>query len=281
MNPPDRTSALRPGTLPPGPNASTGLAPGLRSAFDVGDSGTAYSATLNRPAAVNRPRWTRRRIAGAVLLAVLLVAAVVIVLQVGLLDAAEAAVLALCDAGPLVFCVAMAVLPALGFPLMAFTLAAGPVFAPTLGAGPVILWSIAAVVANLLLSYWLSHRAVRPLTLRLLAWFDIPLPNVIAIGAWETTLLVRLAPGVPFWLQSYVLGVLRMPLLPYLVVSTGVIAGYLVVLVYGGQALMQGQGRIALIAAAGLGVLAAIFQLARRHLARRKAVIALQPIPAK
>jgi uncharacterized membrane protein YdjX (TVP38/TMEM64 family) len=223
----------------------------------------------------------RRRAVGALLLAVLLVATVAVVLQVGLLDAAEAVVLALRDAGPAVFFVAMAVLPALGFPLMAFTLSAGPVFAPAFGAGPVILACVAAVIANLLLSYWLAHRAVRPLTLRLLAWFDIQLPDVAAVGAWETTLLVRLMPGPPFWLQSYLLGVLRMPLLPYLVVSTGVIAGYLVVLVYGGTALMQGQGRMALLAAAGLGTLAAIVQLARRLLTRRKAVIAPAPIPAK
>jgi len=233
------------------------------------------------PAAPNRQIRNRRRLVGGVLLAGLLVGLTVLVIRVGVLEAAETAVLALRDAGPAVFFVAMAVLPAAGFPLMAFTLAAGPVFGPTLGPGVVILWSVAAVVANLLLTYWLAHRALRPLTIRLLNYFDIRLPEGLTVGTWETTLLVRLTPGPPFWLQSYLLGVLRMPLLPYLVVSTGVVAGYLVVLVYGGQALMEGQGRIALLAVAGLGVLAAIFQLARRQMARRKADATLQPASPK
>ncbi|HWA27338.1 MAG TPA: VTT domain-containing protein [Lacunisphaera sp.] len=232
------------------------------------------------PPATDRAVRNRRRLLGA-LLAVLLAGLAVLVGRGGVLQAAETAVLALREAGPAVFFLAMAVLPAAGFPLMPFTLAAGPVFGPLLGPGTVILCCVAAVVANLLLTYWLAARALRPLTIRVLDYFAIRLPADLTVGTWELTLLVRLTPGPPFWLQSYLLGVLRMPLLPYLVISTGVIAGYLVVLVYGGQALMQGQGRTALLAAAGLGVLAAMFQLARRLVARRKPLPPAHALSAK
>ena len=43
------------------------------------------------------------------------------------------------EAGPWPFFIAMAVLPAVGFPLSPFALAAGPVFGPTLGVGKAIL----------------------------------------------------------------------------------------------------------------------------------------------
>lgn len=51
MNPPDRACMLRPGTVNPPRDASTGLAPGRRSDFDVGDSRAAYSAVMEFPAA--------------------------------------------------------------------------------------------------------------------------------------------------------------------------------------------------------------------------------------
>jgi uncharacterized membrane protein YdjX (TVP38/TMEM64 family) len=181
----------------------------------------------------------------------------------------DAAVLSLREAGPLIFFVAMALLPAAGFPLLAFTLAAGPVFGPVLGAGWVIAWSLAAVVVNLLLTYWLANRALRPLVSRLLAWCGFPLPDKTTDGAWQLTLIVRLTPGPPFWAQSYLLGLLRVPLVPYLLVSTLVMAGYIVAVVCGGAAITQGNGRLAFAAIAGLAVLVAALHLWRRQVLRR------------
>ena len=180
-------------------------------------------------------------------------------------------VLGLREAGPAAFFVAMAVLPAVGFPLMAFTLAAGPVFGPALGVGWVIFWSLAAVVGNLLLTYWLANRALRPLVSRLLTYFEFPLPDVTVAGAWQIALIVRLTPGPPFWAQSYLLGLIRVPLVPYLIVSTSVMAGYIVALVCGGVALANGNGRLAFVAAGILVVAVAALQLWRKRTARKRA----------
>lgn len=221
-------------------------------------------------------RWTKRRLLLAASLAVLIAGVVFVVWKTGLMEAADAAVLGLREAGPAVFFVAMALLPAVGFPLLAFTLAAGPVFGPTLGAGWVIAWSLTAVVANLLLTYWLSNRALRPLVSRVLTYFEIRLPESSAGGAWQMTLIVRLAPGPPFWVQSYLLGLIRVPLVPYLVVSTAVIAGYIVALVFGGEALAKGSGRLAVAALGILVVSVVTLQLLRQRTARRRAAAAAE-----
>jgi uncharacterized membrane protein YdjX (TVP38/TMEM64 family) len=216
-----------------------------------------------------RRHLTKRRLALAAVLTVLAGALAVVILKTGLMDTFNAVILRLREAGPVVFFVAMALLPAAGFPLLAFTLAAGPVFGPTLGVGWVIMWSLAAVIVNLLLTYWLANRAFRPLVTRLLAYFDFRLPDNLAGSAWQLSLIVRLTPGPPFWVQSYLLGLVRVPLVPYLTVSTGVVAGYLVALIWGGEAIVSGNGRLAFAAVGVLAVSIAGLQLLRKRTARK------------
>jgi uncharacterized membrane protein YdjX (TVP38/TMEM64 family) len=218
-----------------------------------------------------RRYWTKRRLlltAGGAILAVTLV---LVAMKLGLRTALHEVVLGLREAGPLVFFVAMAVLPAVGFPMMFFTLSAGSVFAPEFGTGWVIAWSLTAVVVNLLLTYWLADRALRPLMSRLMAWLDFRLPRVPAGGAWPLTVIVRLTPGPPYWAQSYLLGLMRVPLVPYFTVSVLVMAGYIVALVYGGEAITEGKGGQAVAAAGLLAVVIAVLQLFRRRTLRRQA----------
>lgn len=226
-----------------------------------------------------RRRWTKKHLGLAAALAVLAAVLVGLALKLGVRDVVAAAVLRLRELGPVPFFVAMALLPAVGFPLLAFTLAAGPVFGPVLGAGWVVVWSLAAVVVNLLLTYWLANRALRPLVSRLLAYFEFQLPESPAASAWQLALIVRLTPGPPFWVQSYLLGLIRVPLAPYLVVSTLVIAGYIVALVFGGEAIASGNGRLAFAAVGVLVVSIAVLQLLRQRAARRAADLA--SLPAK
>ncbi len=226
-----------------------------------------------------RWRWKKKHTALAASLLTLIVVVLVAARQAGVRHAIDGVIVGLRDAGPEVFFVAMALLPAAGFPMLAFTLAAGPVFGPVLGPGWVIGWSLAAVVANLLLTHWLTQRALRPLIVRLLDFFEIRLPVGAADGAWQTALIVRLTPGPPFWVQSYLLGLLRVPLAPYLVVSTLVMSGYIVALVCGGDAIAEGNGRMALAAAGLLVVSVAVLQLLRKRTARRRALAAPAPVP--
>ena len=84
------------------------------------------------------------------------------------------------------------------------------------------------------------------------------------------TLITRLAPGPPYWVQSYLLGLIRVPLVPYLVVSLLVMAGYLVALVLGGEAVSQGNGRLGFVAVGVLVIFVAALQLLRKRSERRR-----------
>ena len=174
-------------------------------------------------------------------------------------------------AGPGPFFIAMAVLPIFGFPLSPFTFAAGPVFGPTMGAGPVVACAILATMVNVALSYWVAARALRPLMERLMKWLGYSLPQMPAGTAWKAALLVRIVPGTPFFLQSYLLGLARVPFGVYMVVSTLVPTAYIVGTILAGDALMRGDkgalavaGGVFLLAVVGLQRLRKKLQAARR-----------------
>lgn len=224
--------------------------------------------------AVERRRLRFRRLSLVLVLASMAVAAVLAARSGGPKALWIALEGTLREAGPFVFFAAMAVLPAAGFPLMPFTLIAGPVFGPQLGVGPTILCAVAAVAANVALSYWLAAGVLRTWVLRLAAWLGYRLPAMPAGTAWQLVTVVRLAPGLPFWMQSYLLGVIRAPFVAYLTLSTLIPALYIAMTIAGGDALMRGRGRTALLAFAGLGFVAAVVHLLRN---RRAAVRATDP----
>ncbi|HWA88322.1 MAG TPA: VTT domain-containing protein [Opitutus sp.] len=172
-------------------------------------------------------------------------------------------------AGPLVFFSAMALLPLAGFPLAPFTLTAGPVFGPALGLGAVVLWSFVAVTVNVALSYWIATSALRPAISSLLRRLGWELPRVDSRSAWLLALVVRIVPGPPFFLQSYLLGLARVPFRVYLIVSTLVPFGYIACVVVLGDALARGNLRAALEAVALMTVIGGVIHQLRRRLAPR------------
>jgi len=213
-----------------------------------------------------------------VLLAVALVAAGVVVARWGeMRSALEAGVHYLRAKGPFLFFAGMALLPAVGFPLMPFTFAAGPVFGPTIGVANVIACAIGAVIANVALTYWLAAQALRPLVSRLAGLLGYRLPESGARTAWQVTTIVRLAPGLPFFMQSYLLGLVRTPFAVYMTVSTLVPAGYLVAVILFGDALWTGKAQNIALAASLLGIVAGIIHLLRKHQAAMTRKIGIPP----
>ena len=190
------------------------------------------------------------------------------------------------EAGPGVFFVAMALLPLAGFPLAPFTLAAGPVFGPRMGAPAVIVCAVAAVAVNVALSYWISAKALRPLMSRLLGRFGWKLPEAPVKSALELTLLLRVVPGTPFFVQSYLLGLARVPFGLYLAISVGVPTAYIAATILAGDALGRGDhGRLAtagaLCAVAGAGLHYLRKRLTRRLRERRAAAARLAGMSAR
>ena len=179
------------------------------------------------------------------------------------------------DMGPLAFFTAMAVLPAVGFPLMAFCLTAGPAFGAQLGLGGILLGAAGAVLVNILLTYWLARVALRPLLELVMGRLGYKIPVVEESAQFEVTMLVRLTPGPPFFVQSYLLGLAKIPFriyfLPSLLIPMVNITGVVIF----GDALAHGKGRWALLGLSLVGAGALGVHLMRKHFAKRKAAAAV------
>ena len=158
------------------------------------------------------------------------------------------------EAGPWVFFSAMAILPAVGAPMAAFTIPAGQAFGAQLGLGVVIGISLAVIAVNLALGYWVARYALRPVLAGLLKRYGYAVPRVTPENALRIALLVRLTPGPPYVLQAWILGVAELPFRMYMIVSWLAMVPWALGGIILGQGLFNGNFGLALM---GLGVLVA------------------------
>jgi uncharacterized membrane protein YdjX (TVP38/TMEM64 family) len=184
--------------------------------------------------------------------------------------AIEAGVAVLRDAGPFAFFAAMVVLPAFGCPISIFYLTAASAFAERLGMAGVLAAAGVAVFLNISLTYWLARYALRPWLEQMISRTKYKIPVVPADEGAEITLLLRITPGTPFFVQSYLLGLAGVSFRTYLwiswVVSIAFGAGFIVF----GDAILHGKARLAII---GISVIVAVslaVHLLRRHYGNKK-----------
>lgn len=174
-------------------------------------------------------------------------------------------------AGPVVFFAAMALLPSLGMPILSFNLTAGPAFGEQLGRPLTVALALLAVTFNFTLTYFLARRALRPFLHRWLTRAGYRIPVVEGGDAVSLVAILRLTPGVPFFAQNYLSGLAEVPVGKYLLTSILIAWPSNAAFVVFGDALLHGQGKLALGAVSALVVIAAVTHLARRHLQRRRA----------
>ena len=161
------------------------------------------------------------------------------------------------DLGPWVFFSAMTVMPALGIPMLAFTIPAGEAFAPQLGMPTVIAVALVVIALNLALSYWLARYALRPLLTRLLTRYGYTVPRVTRENALSILLVVRLTPGPPYAFQCFLLGIAETPFRLYMIISWLAMLPYALAAIILGQGLRNGNFKT-IIAAVGVVVVASI-----------------------
>ncbi len=178
------------------------------------------------------------------------------------------------DAGPWMFFGAMAVLPAVGFPMSPFTLSAGPVFGPVMGLGGVITAAFAAIAVNVMIGYALARWAMHPLLEKVVVRLGYRLPRVPADQFWDWTILLRVTPGPPFFVQHLLLGLAHVPVRIYLIASLAVAWAYTVGIIVFGDALMQGKGGRVLFGVMCVVMVGVGVKLVRKHLARKRAAMA-------
>jgi uncharacterized membrane protein YdjX (TVP38/TMEM64 family) len=166
------------------------------------------------------------------------------------------------EAGPVPFFLALAILPALGFPTTPFYLIAGATFSLPVALGG----SFLALAANLVLCYLVATGPLRRSLLRLLARFDYRLPDLGRRRSWRFLLMVKFMPGVPAFVKNYLLGLAGVPFALYFGVSIAITGIYLTSFVVLGESVLDRDPRQAALA---LGVLV-IFALVIWWYKRRK-----------
>jgi uncharacterized membrane protein YdjX (TVP38/TMEM64 family) len=174
--------------------------------------------------------------------------------------------------GPWVFFTAMALLPAVGAPLMAFSLTAGRAFGAQMGMGWVVVAALAAITVNILLTYWLARWVLRPWIARLVTRLGYKLPQLDKADLTDLIVIVRVTPGPPFFAQNYLLGLADAPFGRYMAISCLVIWAYAAAAIVFGDALLSGRGKTAIGAIGLFAALVAASHLVRHHFGKRKKV---------
>jgi len=186
-------------------------------------------------------------------------------------ESIDAGIAVLRDAGPWVFFTAFAILPALGFPVSVFYFTAGSAFTERLGLGGVIAATGLAQLVNISLAYWLARYAIRPWLEQMIGRSKYKIPVVAAAEHAEVTLLVRVTPGPPYFVQGYLLGLAEIRFRTYLLISWLVAMAYATGFIIFGDAILHGKGRLAFIGLSALVAVVLIVHLLRRHYGKKRA----------
>ena len=174
------------------------------------------------------------------------------------------------SAGPLTFFSAMALLPAFGFPIIVFNLTAGSAFGEQMGLAGVIAAAGLAIAVNLALTYWLARFGLRPWIEQLISRTKYKIPQVMAAEQAEITLLLRITPGPPYFLQSYLLGLAGVRFATYMWISWVIATAYATAFIVFGDAILHGKGKVAFIGLSVLVALALGIHLFRRHYGKKR-----------
>lgn len=215
----------------------------------------------------NNPLITPARLVVVVLLLALLVGAAFLLFEfrVEIAGWARRATALIREQGPVPFFAALAVLPAVGLPVSAFYLAAGAAFPLAVS----VTGTAVGLAINITLTYWMARKWFRGGIQRLLSRTRYRIPAVAATDHVRLTLFLRLMPGPPFFLQSYLLGLIEVPFATYFLISWGtqvlIATGFIVL----GSAFYSSSMGRALIAVVIVILLTIVVQWVRRYLARR------------
>lgn len=164
---------------------------------------------------------------------------------------------------PLLFFLALVILPAFPVPLSALLLMAGAVFEPRFGLLGASALTIVALAINMAWSYWAAAGPGRHLVEFILKRTRARIPDLPRGQAVQLLLILRLTPGIPYFLHNLVLGFLRTSFPLYMVLSVLIIGPVAVGWIISGGAIMDGRVGLAML---GLGIIL-IFAFVTRMIA--------------
>jgi uncharacterized membrane protein YdjX (TVP38/TMEM64 family) len=171
-----------------------------------------------------------------------------------------------CRENPVGLFLAIAILPGFAFPSSPLLILAGIVWGSTVTGCAL---AVSAVLINVVWTHLLSAGPCRLLISRILGerwehWQSMPRANL-----WKLTLMLRITPGVPLFVQNYSLGLLGVPLHHSLAIAFPLSCLYASGFVLTGGAIFKGHiglviAGVCLLAAASVGI-----NLVRRKFAAR------------
>ena len=173
------------------------------------------------------------------------------------------------SSGPWVFFAGTALLPAAGAPLSAFTLVAGEAFAQRMTLAGVMAAVQLAIIVNLALTYWLARYALRPALSRLALHYGYTIPSVGADNALSVTLVLRLTPGPPFFMQSYILGLAEVPFRLYMIASWLCILPWSLAFIVLGKGIFKGDFKLVFYGVGVIVAATAVVHMVRKRYAPR------------
>ena len=163
---------------------------------------------------------------------------------------------------------ALVVLPALPIPTSALLFLAGTVWRDRPVAACAVC--LVAMALNMAWTYWLAARPGRGVVEKLLAMTSLRVPDLPRGNDLRLILILRLTPGIPFFLQNYSLGFFRVPFWLYLPVSMGCSGMISCGVVLSGAGVANGNLTPALSGIALIGLGLVIVQMIRQKLAGAK-----------
>ena len=163
---------------------------------------------------------------------------------------------------------ALVVLPALPIPTSALLFLAGTVWRDRPVAACAVC--LVAMAMNMSWTYWLAARPGRKVVEKLLAMTSLRVPNLPRGNDLRLILILRLTPGLPFFLQNYALGFFRVPFRLFLPVSIGCTGMISCGVVLSGAGVADGHLTPVVSGVALIGLGMVIVQMIRQKLAGTK-----------
>ncbi len=117
----------------------------------------------------------------------------------------------------------IAILPGFILPCAPLLILAG-IWGTEFGIAKACIYSIGALVINLIWTYWFACGAGNKIVNIILNKFNHKIPELPSQNLLRWSFILRLTPGVPFIFTNYILGLLKMPFLKYLFVSIPIIS---------------------------------------------------------
>jgi len=170
------------------------------------------------------------------------------------------------NANPGLLFLAIAILPLIGFPASPLLIAIGI----RLGTATGMLFVGAAYLINFTAGYWMARSWMRAPLGRWLERRGHSIPKVAPADETQFILLLRITPGPPLFMQTYLLGFAQVNFTRYLILSLLVQMFYVFAFLSFGQSLNNNAAWHAILAVALLIGIALAVNLLRRWLISRR-----------